>query len=377
MAVFSYVWMDWMKGIGLIYMESSKERKVLYYSLLNICATFCVVWLHFNNEIHWYTPTLAWRQSVVVQVLAFWAIPIFFMLSGATLINYRSRYSTKQFFKKRIQKVFVPFLIWGTVFAFWRMQRGELTLIYNNILELQWAIVNMFVNNQMEPIYWLFPALFAIYLSMPALTCFIEEKNRPVLRYILVVGTATISIIPFSYNLICTLLNNGVGWWNSLWQLPVLGGYLLFPLLGYWASTHNFKYTERVICYILAIIFSVIRIAGIFYLFPRDGQKPEILFDYLSLPSVLLALAVFVFFKQCRWEKLKGNDKLCSFIYKLSECSLGIYLIHLIFLNEIGKISILSLNTNIWHFIAPIICYIFCAFVVYVLRSIPFLRLLF
>lgn len=359
----------------MAYVKEKDENKILYYSLLNICATVCVVWLHFNNEIHWYAPTLAWKQAVFVQVIAFWAVPIFFMLSGATLINYRSRYTTKQFFIKRIKRVLIPFLIWGCIFAIWRMHQGELILTHSNALELQWAVINMFVNNQMEPVYWFFPPLFAIYLSMPALSCFTEKKNRPILRYLLFVGVITISIIPFTYNLICTILNNGVGWWNSSWQLQILGGYLLFPLLGYWCSTHDFKIAERIICYLLAILSSIIRLVGIFYLFPRDGQKPQVLFDYLSFPSVFLALAIFIIFKYSNWSFIKRRKWLSHTVYKLADCSFGVYLIHIIILTKIENISFFNLNVR--HFLLPIVCYFFCVLLVYIVKKIPVLKFLF
>ena len=79
--------------------ETSKH--ILYYDLLNICACLCVIFLHCNGIAHFYSNTLAWKQALLVEVGAYWAVPIFFMLSGATLMNYRKRYSTKEFFKKR------------------------------------------------------------------------------------------------------------------------------------------------------------------------------------------------------------------------------------------------------------------------------------
>ena len=37
------------------------------------------------------------------------------MITGTTLMQYRERYDTKTFFKKRFSKVLVPFLFWAIV----------------------------------------------------------------------------------------------------------------------------------------------------------------------------------------------------------------------------------------------------------------------
>ena len=203
----------------------SGGKRVLYFDMLNIAATFCVVWLHFNNEIHWYSPTFEWKQTVLVQAVAYWAVPVFFMLSGATLLEYRNRYNTATFFKHRIQKVFIPFLIWGTVFLIWRLSRGEMAPLPSGLVEKQWTILDIFINNKMEPIYCFFAPLFSIYMSIPAMSCFTEEKNRPIVSYLISIGIVMVTLLPFCYNFINTLLNSGTGWWNGSWNPAILGGY--------------------------------------------------------------------------------------------------------------------------------------------------------
>lgn len=47
-----------------------------------------------------------------------------------------------------------------------------------------------------------------------------------------------ITLLPFCYNFINTLLNIGTGWWNGSWNPAILGGYLLYShwLLGFQAG---------------------------------------------------------------------------------------------------------------------------------------------
>lgn len=54
-----------------------------------------------------------------IEALFYFAVPVFFMLTGATLINYRKRYGTGTFFKKRLLKTLVPFIIWSIIGICW------------------------------------------------------------------------------------------------------------------------------------------------------------------------------------------------------------------------------------------------------------------
>lgn len=78
------------------------NRRIVYYDLLNILACFCVVCLHSNAMVHTYVPGLNWIGGLAIEVVCYWAVPIFFMLSGANLMRYTDRYDTKTFFKKKI-----------------------------------------------------------------------------------------------------------------------------------------------------------------------------------------------------------------------------------------------------------------------------------
>ena len=82
-----------------IHEMDKRKNRILYFDMLNIIATLAVVWLHFSNEIHWYENTSRWTQACVVQAIGYFAVPIFFMLTGATLLDYRKKYDTKTFFK--------------------------------------------------------------------------------------------------------------------------------------------------------------------------------------------------------------------------------------------------------------------------------------
>ena len=91
----------------------TNNRRKAYYDLLNVISCFGVVCLHSNGYFHSFVKDLWWWLGVLIEVLFYFAVPVFFMLSGATLMTYRERYSTAQFIKKRFLKVVIPYFFWG------------------------------------------------------------------------------------------------------------------------------------------------------------------------------------------------------------------------------------------------------------------------
>ena len=79
--------------VGWVYMNAGR---VIYFDILNVVAAFGVVAMHFNGLVHAYMPTWDWVQAHAVDCLFYWAVPVFFMLSGSTLMDYRDRYTTKE-----------------------------------------------------------------------------------------------------------------------------------------------------------------------------------------------------------------------------------------------------------------------------------------
>ena len=86
-------------------MEKNKHSEETFYIyILNVLACIAVISMHHNGKVYAFSNTLGWKQALGVEVLAYWAVPVFYMISGATLMNYRERYSTETFLKKRFLK---------------------------------------------------------------------------------------------------------------------------------------------------------------------------------------------------------------------------------------------------------------------------------
>ena len=87
------------------------KTRVNYISFINVIAAVMVVMMHANSSFWTYSTKGYWAVTNVIESVGFCAVPLFFMLSGATLIEYQKRYSTKEFFKKRFFFFLFPLLL--------------------------------------------------------------------------------------------------------------------------------------------------------------------------------------------------------------------------------------------------------------------------
>lgn len=81
-----------------------ENKRVVYFDILNIIAMIAVVSMHCNGIVHNNPNIRAWNTSLIVECICYWAVPVFCMLSGATLLNYRKNMILKPFLKREHKK---------------------------------------------------------------------------------------------------------------------------------------------------------------------------------------------------------------------------------------------------------------------------------
>lgn len=347
--------------------KNGKPKRIIYYDILNIIACFCVVLLHHNGIVHDFSNDVfmqvgqeVWTQSLVVEVLAFFAVPIFLMLTGATLMEYRKRYDTKTFFKKRLSRVLIPFVVWMVIFFLYDISEGIYDLFAMSIQD----VVEVFMFNKMMGVFWFFPAIVSIYLAIPILSLLTQPKNRKWLWYIAIVGGVLCGVIPA----ICGML--GIEW-NGAYNLPIVGGsgLLIYPILGYLLSTSKKIENKWIIVLVVASILCVVlRFVIMHFNTISAGATDTSLSSYVYFTAVIPAVAIFLLAKKIPWDNfIKG--KAVNAISKISACSLGIYLIHIFVMDQWQMLVGWEDTRLIWRTLGAVITYVICLLIVMVIKS--------
>lgn len=345
------------EGLLVSNINNSHCSRVIYFDILNILACFSVVVLHCNQMVHTWIPGKNWICGLVIEVAFYWAVPIFFMLSGATLMRYRDRYDTKTFLKKRAKRTLLPYIFWSIVWY----------VIVNLILHHEEFslrnFINLFMQNQIEPVYWFFPPLFSVYLAFPVFSLICDRKD--ILKY--TVGTSFIfsSLLPGIFPLLGLEWNGGI-------NISACSGMLFFVLLGFLLSEWEPSKKQRYLIYLLGLFGLIFRFGYTFYFSEMLGYVDRTFFSYTLFPSVFLSTAVFVFIKQMNFESLKKYTKKIS---SLSACSFGVYLIHKPLLDHLilGLVGV-PMTSVALRTIGPFFVYCACIAIVMLIRRIPIIK---
>ena len=238
------------------------------------------------------------------------------MLSGATLMDYRDRYTTKEFLRRRARRTLVPFLAWSVIALVWKVGTGQKPLPQGPM-----ALISLIFNTQIIDIYWFFIPLFAVYLSLPVLS--LLRDNKKALRYLATLGV----LLNVALSFLCSVA--GITW-NSSASFPLLGGYLLYVLLGYLLRDAELDSSKRRLIYIVGIAGVLVRFVHTVLASRASGELLQLTWGYTNLPCFLEAMAVFVFARQVKWDRFFRSDRSREALSRVAGCSFGVYLIHMI-----------------------------------------------
>ena len=337
------------------------KKRIPYFDVLNIIACIAVIALHHNGVVHWYdVHTAIWKESLFFEVSFFWAVPIFFMLTGATLLDYRSKYSTYDFFKKRVTRTLIPFILFSILYIIhnyfiFNIRYDSVSKAINDIFNTRIAYANVF---------WFFIPLLMLYLVIPVLS--LLKDNIKILIYIVFLGFLFSSCIPVLFPFMGLELNRHLQF--------SLGGYILFLVLGYLAHILYLPKKVRLVIYFLGILGALFRFF-MTYKMSLDSNSINYTFtDYIQFHSVFLALSVFVFFK---YLKLDFFNKYSSSLRKISSCSLGIYLIHILVMEYELKLYNIRPDDILWRTVGILSTDIICLCIVYSIKKIPYVKNIF
>lgn len=345
-------------------MEQTKDQtkhNTSYLTILSVISSFAVVVLHVNGCFWNFSTSLRWISANIIESIFYFAVPIFFMISGATLIDYRKRYDTKTFIKKRIFKTLIPFIIWSLITLIIKLIEGEYTLKDFSVS----FFLDGILNTKFQSVYWFFIPLFMCYSMIIVLSLIPDEQKPRIFLYLIIAGFITISVLPCLFEIFN--LN-----YNYTLQIPITGsGYLIFVLLGYCINKYDIKPCYRIIIYCLGIMGLILHTLGTHFLSLDAGSIISTFKGYLNFPSVLYALAIFTFFRYLKPSKFFCFiHKVCKFI---SPMTFGVYLIHMpILIFFLGKYF--DINTILFRTLGSIGTFIFCLCIVWIIQHIPVIK---
>lgn len=333
-----------------------------YISILNVLACIGVVILHtFETG---YTSDANFVFEVLIRAIAYCAVPVFFMITGATLIDYRERYDTKTFFKKRLLKVIIPLMIWSIIYFIINFFKGKFSI---NDLSFKFVFEYFFLVKT-NPIFWFFVVIIGIYLAIPVISLIPQETRRKAFLYIIIITFVFNQFLP---DLLYHLNLN----YNYDLKFPLTySGWISFIFIGYYIDKYEIVKKHRVIIYVLGIIGFLTMVVPTIFISYHKNESCSWFDEYYDAPCVLYSASVFLFFKS----KINNNQivtKIMPFFNFVAPTTLGIYVLHIAirdFLRYFYTYSYFGMNLVLTLSILTI-----CFIVVKIVQKIPGLRHIF
>ena len=338
--------------------KSTRKRKT-WISVANVISCFGVIVLHCNSAFWNYSGSRSWMVSNFIETFFYFPVPIFFIISGVTLLNYRERYSTLDYFKKRIIRTLIPFLFWSVVSIVYRYCAGWQR---ESIPDMIYGILNA----KYVGIYWFFIPLFSVYLSVPLLSAISDNLRKKVFAFTAAAAFVINALLP-TVSAVCKQQH------FENFTVSVAGGYIIFVLLGYLVDNTDLKPGWRAAIYCLAASGWLIHFAGTAILSAASGEIDYTFKGYTNFPAVMQAAGVAIALKNVNWEKLLG-EKILRLINTLSQYSFGIYLIHYYIIEQVPLRFGLDTASLYWRFLAPLPVFLICAAICFTLSKVPVLK---
>ncbi len=332
-----------------------------YINVLNVLACIAVVFIHTSEAFWIFSYEPYWLFANIIHCASLFCVPIFFMISGCNLIDYREKYSTIEFFKKRFIKTFIPFAGWSFIALISAIITKKCDI---SSLSLSY-IISIIFNCKYIGIYWFFIALFSVYLCIPAISSIPENKRKKTFLYILIMWFTFNTALPFTSR----LLNIE---WNNYMKFPLATDYMFYIIAGYYIGNYNIKKYYRYIIYVLGIIGMSANIILTYKYSYEAASVAAPVGDYLSITTLLYSIAVFTLF---RYMPEKITCKLNKFCAPISKFTFGVYLSHIYFWFFIKYSNFLNYLNPFVMIFGGIISFTAAIIVTIVMKKIPYIKM--
>lgn len=309
-------------------MESKPKQKLFYADLIRVTAVFMVMLLHSAATLlgNWgKEPLDFWLWGNGFDSLVRSCVPLFVMLSGALILGRTE--SLGSFFSKRFSRLLLPFALWVAAYINWRI------FYIGEVLPVDKIILGILKG----PVYyhlWYLYMVMGLYLITPFLRSVIAAVKESVLRYFLLLWLVFNSILP----LICYLVWLYAGYTVVLGlKVPMVAGYAGYYIWGYLLNKRPAPARAVPVWWITYGVSSLLIFGGTWLFTDAAGSFQAILYDYFSPLVVLQSTALFLLLSHYGrvWEP-RVSDRVRGLFAQIGQLSLGMYLVHVMFLELLG-----------------------------------------
>ncbi|ELR64071.1 hypothetical protein C942_03152 [Photobacterium marinum] len=287
------------------------RQKIVYFDLMRCVAAVAVVVIHVLGPYREQLGIIAdssWFTAISFNSFSRWAVPVFIMITGALMLSDTREFNFGYYVRRRLGKVLVPFLVWSVFYA---ALSGLSASGYT--FAMAWETLKAMPFHETYYHLGFFYYFIPLYFVVPFLNYYVRKTDRGGVIGLTCVWLVLTTLFLFKID----------GFWSH--ELILYSGYLL---LGYGLFCYQWPPLKSLL---------VLGIAGLLltdYMvvsnsFSAGAYTVGRWLSYKTLNTALIAAMVFAV---CRYLGERLSPFWLERMAFMSRYSLGIYLLHPIFL---------------------------------------------
>lgn len=234
--------------------------------------------------------------------------------------------------------------------------------------DISWTVVTIgyivdgVLNTKFNSLYWFFPPLFGLYLSVPLFACLDENKKITVLKYL--AGSCFLfnCLIPFLLTVFKIKIHFPI-------VIVVGSGYLLYLILGYLFTKLDFSKREKRIIYLLAFLGLLVHMCGTYFASMEAAKVVDIYKGYNNVPCILYSVGILLFVKEIVY-RLK-TESFRRGLVVLKDYTFAIYLLHWFVMHLLIRIFHIDTHSIVYRLGGIFLISFICVCITWVIRKIP------
>lgn len=291
------------------------------------------------------------------------AVPLFILISGYLLLPVTTSMGT--FYTKRLKRVIIPFVIWSVIYMALPLILGR-TSADDTLHTFVRQLTNF---TDATGHMWFIYMLAGLYLFMPVISPWLEKASKNDLLIFIALWFVSTC---FRYLRIPCGEIFGECFWNEFHTLWYFSGFIGYLVTAYYIRKYvNWSVKKSLsICLPLFIAGYAITAGVWYYRIPIVQWLPELeLSWYFCTPNVaMMAIAIFIMVRNID----PSNWKIYPFIKRVSVLSYGIYLMHVLVLNEVQPLISGHFSTPVEIIVMASITLALCIAITQILSYLPY-----
>ena len=350
-------------------MDPKTGNLAIPVDLIRTFAIVLVIVLHASTEtvtvFNQMSPegvTLWWTTNIY-DSLARPAVPLFIMLSGMLLLQpAKLNESLGVFFKKRLNRIALPFVFWGIAYFAWRAFVNGETLTTNSIVQ---GVLTGPYNH-----FWFLYLIVGLYLLTPVLRVLVAYVKRRTFSFLMILWFLGTAIVPLLGLFSDYSLNANVF---------IITGWLGYFLLGaYFLKTR----VRPIILYTIMTLGYAWTIIGTYLIVGTIGEHvSQFFYDAASFSMIGASVALFLLLSMVPYSTLEERFPRGNRVLRIiSQNTIPIYLFHVMVLESLQKgffgfqISLSTMNPVLEIPLITVTTLLICLAVILPLKKIPIVK---